>query len=288
MLGDTLTVFGETIEVVELSFVDEVLEVFDMGYYLVTGNSTIEDGWEPLILPPEEYEDLIDRCCGGDFELKRSLGFCCEHSPDGTRVQLIIRGNEPLPKVLMTVAHEAGHARQRSFNPSQVSATRDSNMGALHEAQAFSFETALIRRLGEETGLNTSRLPDWPSARRFIDRWIVYSREEVDDLTQEHNRGFLILWMAVLADPSLSKERDELLLNAILSPESIYRVHNHLLQLPQLLVDNYVNNLLSDVRSYHNNFTASLSSRLSRSIAMEGFIAHDLTPAARWPKAYRP
>ena len=85
--------------------------------------------------------------------------------------------------------------------------------------------------------------------------------------------------MVVLADPSMSKERDELFANAILSPESIYKVHNHLLQLPQLLVDNYVNNLLSDVRSYHNNFTASLSGRLSRSIAMEGFIAHDLTPA---------
>ena len=110
-------------------------------------------------------------------------------------------------------------------------------MGALHEAQAFSFETALIRRLGEETGLNTSRLPDWPSARRFIDRWVVYSREEVEDVTQEHNRGFLILWMTVLADPSMSKERDELFANAILSPESIYRVHNHLLKLPQILVD---------------------------------------------------
>ena len=111
MLGDTLTVFGETIEVVELSFVDEVLEVFDMGYYLVTGKSTIEDGWEPLILPPEEYEGAVDRCCGDDFELKRALGFCCIDSPDGTRVQLIIRGNEPLLAVLMTVAHEAGHAR---------------------------------------------------------------------------------------------------------------------------------------------------------------------------------
>ena len=292
MLGDTLTVFGgrkdtgETVEVVELSFVNEVLEVFDMGYYLTTGKSTIEDGWEPLILTSKEYEGLIDQCCEGDVVLKKAYGFCCLDSPDETRVQLLIRGNQSLPRVLMSVAHEAGHARQQAINPSQNLTTRDSNMAALHEAQAYSFEAALIRRLGEETGLNTSMLPDWPSAHAYIDKWILYSRENVDDLTQEHNRGLLIVWMAVLADPSMSELRDELLRDNILSPESIFKVHNHLIQLPHLLIDSYinevlidsyVNDLLSDVRAYHNFFMASLGGRINRSIVLEGFIAHDLT-----------
>lgn len=279
VLGDTITVYGESREVIDLSYVNEVLEVFDMGYYLLTGKTPQEEGWIPHILTQPEFEAVVDECCPSQPELKRVLGFCCLWPESGGGLELIVRGNESLPLVLLALAHESGHARQRVLNPEQVAAGLDTNTGAIREAEAFAFEVALVRVLGEATGLNVSRLPDRQEIRSFIDDWIAYTREDVYDLSEEHNRGLLLLWMAVLKDPTLEALGRELRANSILSPESLFLVHQRLVKLPAGLVEDYAAALLVDVRNYHNTLTSKLSKRLSRSIPFEGFIKYDLTPA---------
>ena len=189
VLGDTKIVYGETREVVELSFVSEVLEVFDMGYYMLTGKTPQQEGWIPRILSQADFEAVVDECCPDQPGLKRVLGFCCLVPDSGRGLELIVRGNESLPLVLLTLAHEAGHARQNVLNPDQRAAGLETNTGAIHEAQAYAFEVALSRTLGEATGLNVSRLPGRPEIRAFIDSWIAYTREDVYDLSEEHNRG---------------------------------------------------------------------------------------------------
>ena len=279
VLGGTITVYGESREVIDLSYVNEVLEVFDMGYYLLTGKTPQEEGWIPRILTQPEFEAVVDECCPSQPELKRALGFCCLWPESGGGLELIVRGNESLPLVLLTLAHESGHARQRVLNPEQVAAGLDTNTGAIREAEAFAFEVALVRVLGEATGLNVSRLPDRPEIRSFIDDWIAYTREDVYDLSEEHNRGLLLLWMAVLKDSTLEALGRELRANSILSPESLFLVHQRLVKLPAGLVEDYAAALLVDVRDYHNTLTSKLSKRLSRSIPFEGFIKYDPIPA---------
>ncbi len=279
VLGDTMIVYGESREVVELSFVSEVLEIFDMGYYLLTGKTPKEEGWIPHILTQSDFEAVVEDCCPSQPWLKQVLGFCCLVPDSGRGLELIVRGNESLPLVLLTLAHESGHARQEILNPDQLAIGLDTNTGAIHEAEAFAFEVALVRILGEATGLNISRIPDWPEIRSFIDDWIAYTREDVDDLSEEHNRGLLLLWMAILKDPTLETVSEELLANSVLSPESLFLVHQRLVNLPTRSVESYAAALLFNVGEFHNIMTSTLSKRLNRTIPFEGFIEYDLTPA---------
>ena len=261
----------------ERSYRAEALEIFEAGYYLLTGTTPHKEGWVPRIFSKEEYETLIDECCGGDFVLKNQvLGWCCLEGPEG--LELIIRGDQPLSSVILTLAHESGHARQRFLNPDQSTAGNDTNIGAIREAEAFAFEVALVRALGEYTGANISRFPDWPSVRSFIDRWTVSLREKMDDLTQEHDRGNHLLWLAVLNAPSLLELQRELEASWILSSKSLFRVHSRLVALPALVVDSYVADLFAGSRDIDNVSRGSISRRLNSSVLLEGFIAYNLRP----------
>ena len=183
-----------------------------------------------------------------------------------------------MSNVILTLAHEAGHARQHLLNPAQSQADNDTNIGAIREAEAFAFEVALVRALGEYTGTNVSRFPNRQSVRSFIDRWTVSLRENVDDLTQEHDRGNHFLWLAVLNDPSLLELKRELEIDWILSSESLFRVHSRLVALPALVVDSYVADLLEGSRDLENVIRGSISRRLDSSVPVEGFIAYSLRP----------
>ena len=137
---------------------------------------------------------------------------------------------------------------------------------------------ALVRALGEYTGANVSRFPDWPGVRSFIDRWTVSLRENMDDLTQQHDRGNHLLWLAVLTDPSLLELKRELETGWILSSESLFRLHSRLVALHPLLIDAYVADLLEGSRDLDNVIRGSISRRLNTSIPFEGFIAYNLRP----------
>ena len=151
-------------------------------------------------------------------------------------------------------------------------------MGAVREAEAYAFEVAMVRALGKLTNLNVSRFPNWPSVNAFIDRWVYSFKEGLYDLTQEHDRALLLLWLAVLDDPLLADVKQDLHENLALSSDSLMAVHSHFLDLSPQRTDSYVNDLLGKYQRYRNSIVAKLSKRLA-SVRLEGFIKYNLTPA---------
>ena len=100
----------------------------------------------------------------------------------------------------------------------------------------------------------------------------------MDDLTQQHDRGNDFLWLAVLKDPSLAKARKELETRSVwtLSSASLFQLHSRLVNLPPLLVESYVADLLEGSRDLQNVIIGTIDRRLDRSVPFEGFIQYNL------------
>ena len=228
---------GKTIQEIDGS--DLVVEIFENGYYLLTGRTVQQDGWETRYLSVEDYNALAEE--RGDPALKRFIGWCCIRTDEG--LALVMRADRPLDSATATTAHEAGHALQRLLNPVQSKESRDSLIGALREAEAYAFEVALARKIGEYADVETARLPTGYRWRAYLDQWRENFKESVDDLTQEHDRGRLIMWLAVLHDPELEDLREELERDGYLSADSVYRMFLRFTRLTPSEVEPYVNSI---------------------------------------------
>ena len=252
---------GGTVTTLELSFVLESVDIFETGYHLLTGVTPREDGWVPRIFSKEDYAEFIDEEKGGDPFLKEALAFCCHRSPEG--LGLIINGSFSSASVVSSLAHEAGHARQRIRNPVQI-VNRDTNVGALREAEAFAFETALIRALGDYTGLNATKLIfDQYEIRPWVEGWSDRILESIDDVAEEHTRGHAILWLAVLHDPELSALGAELAAGNALSPSSLLTLYDYLAAMTPGEADAYVDGLLVKFRESKRQIENILLTRTS-------------------------
>ena len=228
---------GKTVKEVDGS--DLVVEIFENGYYLLTGRTVQQDGWEARFFSVEDYNALAeDR---GDPGLKRSVGWCCIRTDDG--LALVMRADRPLDSATATTAHEAGHALQRLLNPVQNKESRDTLIGALREAEAYAFEVALARKIGEYAGVETARLPTGYRWRAYLDQWRENFKESVDDLTREHDRGRLIMWLAVLHDPELADLKPELERDGYLSADSVYRMFLRFTSLTPSEVGPYIDSI---------------------------------------------
>ena len=256
--------------VVRQSFSGEVIEIFENGYYLLTGRSPKQDGWVPRIFPSEEYLAYIDKHGGGSPFLKAALGFCCLRTDAG--LEMIIRGDQPVPGAISTVAHEAGHARQAMTNPVQNKARFGSDLDALQEAEAYAFEVALTRKIGEYTRVNTSVFQDRPGIRSYIDTFREFLRVSLDVESRFHNRGLLFLWLAALHDPELSHLKVALTNGETLSPGALLELHERLIQITPAEVDAYVENLTQSVSDDLNFILATIDSRIGFQVAYSGLV----------------
>ena len=216
---------------------DLIIEAFENGYYLLTGRTVQQDGWEARYYAREDYDALADE--RGDPELKRFVGWCCMRTEGDSRLQLVMAGDKPQNAALGTTAHEAGHALQELLNPAQSKSHRDSLMGALREAEAYTFEVALIRKIGEYAEVETAQAPG--------SRWGLYLSKKRDDmrnattdLSEEHDRGLLIMWQAVLHDPDLAHLKRELDRNGKLSADSLMEMYYKFVSLTPSEVEPYI------------------------------------------------
>ena len=248
-----------------------VLDIFRTGYYLLVGRTPEEDGWVPRIMTGDAYLQFIDDNHRGDPVLKRAVAFCCDRTSDG--LDLIINGSWPVATVLASLPHEVGHARQKFMNPVQSGDPRDSDVGAIREGEAYAFEAALLRKLGEYARVNATQVPVDSTASRFFDSWRVLWLEQFDDLTLEHERGALLLWLAALNDSRLEGLRDELLSEYILSPASLLAIHNLFVELAPGEIGDYVAELRSHYRDDFNVIGGTLERRKGN-VPLEGFVEH--------------
>ena len=228
---------GKTVQEIDGS--DLVVEIFENGYYLLTGRTVQQDGWETRYLSVEDYNALAEE--RGDPALKRFIGWCCIRTDEG--LALVMRADRPLDSATATTAHEAGHALQQLLNPVQDKVGGDTLGGALHEAEAYAFEVALARKIGEYAGIETARLPTGYRWRGYLDQWRESFKESLDDLTMRHDRGRLIMWLAVLHDPELADLREELERDGYLSADSVYRMFLRFTRLTPSEVEPYVNSI---------------------------------------------
>ena len=250
VVGDAAIFTGDTRTVFWRDASDLIEEVFENGYWLLTGRTAREDGWEARYLPREEYERLADE--RDNPSLKAALGWCCVRTDEGLR--MVMRGYEPQNTATAVTAHEAGHALQRLLNPAQSKAPGDSLADAMIEAQAFAFEVALLRKIGEYVGVEVSKAPSGYLWDTYLSAVSDDLRESVSDLSHEHNRGRLIMWQAVLNDPDLSRLRRELAQEGRLSSESLLEMYYKFVRLTPSEVEPYIESISSGNLSDDLNF----------------------------------
>ena len=230
-----------------------IIEAFENGYWLLTGRTIQEDGWEARYYAREDYERLADE--RNDHLLKVAPGWCCIRTGGDSRLQLVMSGEKEQNAALTITAHEAGHALQRLLNPAQSKTRRDSLIGALREAEAFTFQVALIRKIGEYAEVETAHAPTGYRWDFYLAQRRDAMRNATQDLSEEHNRGRLLMWQAVLNDPELAHLRRELARNNRLSADSLMEMYYKFVSLTPSEIEPYIESIstkapLSDVLNF--------------------------------------
>ena len=242
---------------------DDVIELFETGYILVTGKTPEQAGWTPLVLSEGKYIDFVTVRHPGDDGFIQATSYCCETTIDG--LQTVVNGDTSPGTVLTSLAHEAGHALQRINNPAQNPHSRDSNVGAIREAQAYAFEAALIRALGDQANVNVSNLPISRETDAYVDRWRTRWTDKKDDLAFEHERGFLILWLAALADSSVGGAAEQIASqNRIVDSATLFDLHRSLVAVEPRDAASYIDSLFENLNDSLNIISGTISIRATQ------------------------
>ena len=253
---------------------DELFHVFETVHFLLTGEPS---GWIPRVLTAEEFRVQVWEY--RDVELFDAVAWCCERTDAG--LELVLNGERKAYQVLAFIGHEAGHARQRTLNDTQYAPRdtpdgRNTNFGALHEAQAFAFEAAVVRKVGEYTGINATYLSTRYLLTEWVEGWIDRQRENLGDLGQQHSRGLSLLWGAVLSDPNLADLKQELLENGILSADSMLQLHDYLVMIERAEVESYVDKYVGTIDEEAKLIKDKILRR-NASLPDDGFFEHTPT-----------
>lgn len=218
---------------------DLIEELFENGYWLLTGRTPRQEGWVVRYFSREDYERLADEL--DNPRIKAELGWCCERTDEG--LLLAMRGYEPQDLALAVTAHEAGRALQGMLNPAQSKGRAHPDydvIRAMQEAQAYTFEVALIREMGEYARIETARAPaDFRWGERVHRLGLEFERI-ADDPKEPHMRGQLIMWRALMHDPRLRGPRDELRRRGKLSPDSLMEMYRRFVSIPPSEIAEYV------------------------------------------------
>ena len=239
-----------------------LIEIFENGYYLLTGRSVQQDGWEPRYLTTEDFWAITSPSS------RFVDGWCCIRTERG--LELIMRGHRPVARALAVTAHEAGHALHRLLNPAQTKSPPESVGGALWEAQAYSFEVAFMRKIGEYTGIETARYPSGHNWTGYREVWRDLFVRARDDPSEPHARGRLFMWLALLNDPELIHLKHELERDGQLSGSSLYEMYLRFAMLTPSEVEPYIESITPDTgeewSDVLNYIFATVASRTSHSL----------------------
>ena len=219
----------------------DVLEVFEAAYYITTGKSFKSENQETHLFLDSEYDAFIDQICAERLQRTavkdyagardlcyRSLEFQGLHTKWRGRSHLLIRAERPPADALKILAHESGHMRQSFINPDQDTG-QSLDLQALHEAQAYTHEALVLRGLGDYLRVRLMDYPDMPDFRRVVDQGFDSRLKDMD--REEHSRGLLFLWLAVLDDASLDRQRQELDAAGRLGTASLAALYDRLVRL---------------------------------------------------------
>ena len=256
-------------------YTQEILEVADAGYYLLTGRSLLDERVGIYLLDRKDYLAWIDDHYAERFALNEEAKYAAlqaeqektKASAAGLKVSrfgkvaVVIDAERDLANVIGSLAHELGHMRQAFLNPAQDDGANPSfQREAIQEAQAQQFERAFWLKLEAFTGLTLLTYPDYQGFRELIgnrfDYWFA-------DLSRdEHFLGYLLQWLVVLDDPNLSELRQELTAQGRLGAESSLQLYNYLVGFVPESIEAYVTSHMQSLGIYAETIKAISQGRL--------------------------
>ena len=259
---------------------EQIIDVVDAGYYLMTGDSLRDERVDIHILNREDYLRWIDEAFADQFASASAREMPGIHvryqrlkeyavgitSRERGRVTVIIDGERPIPTVIDTLAHEVGHLRQDLINPDQHEAAQyDPFLLALLEGQAQQFQRAFWLNIEEFTGETFLEYPDAEVFREWIvQRAFSWFRTAQQD---EHALGYLLQWMLVITVPDLAPLATELEENGSLSAQGSMDLYNYLVGLSPseasaLARQTYARTSSDDLAELFNRLVSAASERL--------------------------
>ena len=223
---------------------EDVLQVAEAGYFLLTGRSMKDERLTVELLPSEEYAAWVDEDFARSFAvaaesdyaaLARSREMMKEHALGlKTRrrgeVAVVIDASQNADAAINSLVHELGHAVQDFVNPGQTEEVPSLPLQGLREAQAHQFQRAFWLKLEEFTGLELLAYPD-------IGPFQAYVAEQVyavlrDATSSEHRLAVLIQWAALMKEPELEALRTEFFTNGRLDADSSKAFFDYLASIP--------------------------------------------------------
>ena len=209
----------------------EIGDIFETGYYLLTGNTI-----------PEKFVYELNTV--SDYKAynrpENSLGFCCKESVN--ELLMPIDAENEFSKVLGIMAHEAGHGRHRIVNnePFGFQGADGTLEGkTVKEAVAMAFGTAIIRTIGDYTNIEARNKPTkYRTVTIFNSLWQRWLAN-VDSFDKPHDRARVLLWISILKDPNLSDIKLEIEKGNHLSPESLLKLTDYLGYMTQREANEY-------------------------------------------------
>ena len=253
----------------------EVLDIADAGYYLLTGKSIQDERLVIEFLTRAEFRDWIDDYFAERFVLSPES----EHpvlmerrerikatavgitAPRFGKTTVAIDAERGLADVIQSLAHELGHVHQRHAypDPSESDASRHT-LSSIREAQAQQFERAFWLKLEELTSAKILSYPDYEGFHVFISRRLASWRTGLS--LDEHFLGYLLQWLVVLEDPNLEDLREELTVRGQLGAEASLKLFEYLVRLPTDTAEEYVASLLETLNANIGTISAIASDRL--------------------------
>ena len=253
----------------------EVLDIADAGYYLLTGKSIQDERLVIEFLTRAEFRDWIDDYFAERFVLSPES----EHpvllerrerikatavgitAPRFGKTTVAIDAERGLADVIQSLAHELGHVHQRHAypDPAESDASRHT-LSSIREAQAQQFERAFWLKLEELTSAKILSYPDYEGFHVFISRRLASWRVNLS--LDEHFLGYLLQWLVVLEDPNLADLREELTVRGQLGADASLKLFEYLVRLPTDTAEEYVASLLETLNTNIGTISAIASDRL--------------------------
>ena len=207
------------LETISVSYEEEVIKLFETAFYFLTGDPTPDS----MVTKLYDQDDYVDITESAGSPWAENPAWCCIRKSN--TLEMIVNAEYTFPSVLGAIAHESGHARQRIANPIS---RQDASM---KEAVAFAVETAIGRLVGEYTGYEHAKVPSGYTVVGLFDHvWDKWS-SNIEDLEEEHDRGYALLWVALYNDQNLSKYKAEMTSGHILSPGSLLEIADYFINM---------------------------------------------------------
>ena len=223
---------------------EDVLQIAEAGYFLLTGRSMKDERLDVQLLPGDEYAAWVDEDFANSFAVTQESDYEAlirrremmkEHAlglktRKRGQVAIVIDASQHVDSVLNSMVHELGHAVQDFVNPGQTEEVPSLPLQGLREAQAHQFQRAFWLKLEEFTGLNLLAYPDIRPYRAYVAEQVYAILRDAS--SSGHRLATLIQWAAIIKEAELETLKTELFANGRLDADSSKALFDYLASIP--------------------------------------------------------